>query len=141
MLKATDLRERTIEDLRELEKTLANDVFQNRFKNFTNRLDDTSSIKKAKRDLARVKTILNERAQGLTPVRSPEAKSEAKAAVAVEPTTTDEAPKAKAAKKAAAPKAEAKSAKASPAEKPAAAGTGTEKKPAAKKTSTKKTEG
>jgi large subunit ribosomal protein L29 len=138
MLKATDLRERTVEDLRELEKTLANDVFQNRFKNFTNRLDDTSSIKKAKRDLARVKTILNERAHGLTPVNgdakaaaAPKAKK-ASAPVAAEPTTTDDAPKAKAAKKAAAPKAEAKSA-----EKPAAA----EKPAKAKKTSTKKTEG
>jgi large subunit ribosomal protein L29 len=56
--KAKDLRERTPEDLRELEKTLAKDVFQNRFKNFTNRLDDTSAIKKTRRDLARVKTLL-----------------------------------------------------------------------------------
>ena len=50
------------------EDASSHDVFQDRFKNFTNRLDDTSSIKKAKRDLARVKTILTERAKGLTPV-------------------------------------------------------------------------
>jgi len=61
MLKANDLRERTVEDLRELEKTLSRDVFQNRFKNFTNRLDDTSTIRKARRDLARVVTLLRER--------------------------------------------------------------------------------
>ena len=60
-MKAADLREKSVEDLRELEKTLARDVFQNRLKNFTNRLDDTSSIKKARKDLARVKTILGER--------------------------------------------------------------------------------
>ena len=58
MLKAKDLSERTPEDLRELEKSLAKDTFTARFKNFTNRLDDTSTINKTKRDLARVKTIL-----------------------------------------------------------------------------------
>ncbi len=57
-MKATDLRERSAEDLRELEKTLTRDLFQNRFRNFTNRLDDTSAIKKTRRDLARVKTLL-----------------------------------------------------------------------------------
>lgn len=61
-MKAKDLRERTTEDLRELEKSLAGDLFQSRFKNFTSRLDDTSSIRKTRRELARVKLILGERA-------------------------------------------------------------------------------
>jgi large subunit ribosomal protein L29 len=61
-MKAKDLRERSVEDLKELEKSIAKDQFQARFKNMTNRLDDTSTIKKAKRDLARVKTILREQA-------------------------------------------------------------------------------
>jgi large subunit ribosomal protein L29 len=60
-MKATDLREKSVEDLRELEKTLARDVFENRLKNFTNRLDDTSAIRKSKRDHARVLTVLKER--------------------------------------------------------------------------------
>lgn len=59
-MKAKDLRERSVEDLRELEKSLAKDTFTHRFKNFTNRLDDTSLINKTKRDLARVKTILKQ---------------------------------------------------------------------------------
>lgn len=59
-MKAKDLRERSPEDLRELEKSLARETFTARFKNFTNRLDDTSSINKTKRDLARVKTLLRE---------------------------------------------------------------------------------
>jgi large subunit ribosomal protein L29 len=63
-MKASDLREKNVEDLRELEKTLAHDVFQSRLKNFTNRLDDTSAIRKTKRDLARVKTLLHERELG-----------------------------------------------------------------------------
>jgi large subunit ribosomal protein L29 len=61
-MKAKDLRERSLEDLKELEKSLAGDKFQNRLKNFTNRLDDTSALKKARRDLARVKTILVQKA-------------------------------------------------------------------------------
>jgi large subunit ribosomal protein L29 len=60
-MKSKDLQERTIEHLRELEKSLANDVFQARFKNFTNRLNDTATIRKTRRDLARVKTILSQR--------------------------------------------------------------------------------
>ena len=77
--KAKDLRERTPEDLRELEKTLAKDVFQNRFKNFTNRLDDTSAIKKTRRDLARVKTLLVAAASAAAK-SAPEAAPVAKAA-------------------------------------------------------------
>ena len=59
-MKAKDLRERSPEDLKELDKSLAKDVFTARFKNFTNRLDDTSTINKTKRDLARVKTLLRQ---------------------------------------------------------------------------------
>ena len=117
-MKAADLREKSVEDLNELHKTLARDVFQNRLKNFTNRLDDTSMMRKTKRDLARVVTLLRERAMGL--VRAPKVTKDA----------TAEAPQAaKPAKKKAAPKAEVKAAAA-------------EAKPekAAKKKSAKKSE-
>ncbi len=60
-LKAKDLNERSLEDLKELEKSLRSDLFQNRLKNFTNRLDDTSNIRKTRRDLARVLTVLKAR--------------------------------------------------------------------------------
>lgn len=59
-MRAADLREKTVEDLLELHKALARDVFQNRLKNFTNRLDDTSAMRKTRRDLARVLTILRQ---------------------------------------------------------------------------------
>jgi large subunit ribosomal protein L29 len=75
-MRAADLREKSPEDLQELHKSLIRDVFQNRLKNFTNRLDDTSSIRKTKRDLARVVTLLRERELGVVrtaaPVRAPE---------------------------------------------------------------------
>jgi large subunit ribosomal protein L29 len=59
-MKAKDMREKSKEDLLELEKGLARDAFQAKLKNFTNRLDDTSQIRKVRRDLARVKTLLGE---------------------------------------------------------------------------------
>jgi len=62
-MKAKDMREKSPEDLRELEKSLAGDAFQSKLKNFTNRLDDTSQIHKLRRDVARVKTILGELAR------------------------------------------------------------------------------
>jgi large subunit ribosomal protein L29 len=60
-MKAKDMREKSTEDLAELEKSITREAFQARFKNFTARLDDTSSLKKSRRDVARVKTILAER--------------------------------------------------------------------------------
>ncbi len=100
-MKATDLREKSVEDLRELAKTLARDVFQNRLKNFTNRLDDTSVIRKTKRELARVTTLLREVELGIRK-SSPAAEKAAPAAkaAAAEPAATAK-PKKSAPKKAA----------------------------------------
>jgi large subunit ribosomal protein L29 len=70
-MKARDLRDRSTEDLAELERSLIGERFQNKFKNFTNRLDDTSVIRKQKRDLARVKLILTERSRGITVIAKP----------------------------------------------------------------------
>jgi large subunit ribosomal protein L29 len=60
-MKTKDLRERTTEHLEQMEKQLREDAFQARFKNFTNRLNDTASIQRSRRDIARIKTILAER--------------------------------------------------------------------------------
>ncbi|MFO0677188.1 MAG: 50S ribosomal protein L29 [Polyangiaceae bacterium] len=62
-MKAKDLLERSKEDLVELQKSITKDLFQHRFKNFTNRLDDTSLLRKTRRDLARVNTVLNQKNQ------------------------------------------------------------------------------
>ena len=78
-MKAKDLRERSVEDLKELEKSLRKDLFQSRFKNFTNRLDDTSLVRKTKKDLARVITLLGQNAKGTTPVAVEKAPKPAKA--------------------------------------------------------------
>ena len=79
-MKAKELRERTDEHLRELEKSLAKEAFDARFKNFTNRLNDTALIRRTRRDLARVKTILTQRARAASAGAAPaEAAGEGKA--------------------------------------------------------------
>jgi large subunit ribosomal protein L29 len=60
-MKAPDLRERSTQDLVELQATMKKDLFSYRMKNRTGQLDDTSLILKARRDLARIAQILNER--------------------------------------------------------------------------------
>jgi large subunit ribosomal protein L29 len=77
-MKASDLREKSVEDLRELEKTMGHDVFESRIKNFTNRLDDTSSMRKTKRDFARVVTLLRERELGIERTKQGSGKDETK---------------------------------------------------------------
>jgi large subunit ribosomal protein L29 len=59
-MKSEDIRTNTIEELAVLEGDLRRQLWKARFDNHTNQLDDTSSIPKLRRDLARVKTILTE---------------------------------------------------------------------------------
>ena len=61
-MKASDLRERSTEDLTALKASLAKDLFSYRMKNYTDQLEDTSLLKKTRRDIARLETILSQRA-------------------------------------------------------------------------------
>jgi large subunit ribosomal protein L29 len=63
-MKFSDLNERKSQDLGELKTSLTRDVFKGRMKNAVGQLADTSSLKKARKDIARIQTILNQRAQG-----------------------------------------------------------------------------
>ena len=98
-MKAKDLRERSQDDLKELEKSLAKDTFTVRFKNFTNRLDDTSAIGKAKRDLARVKTLLRQAELNAAVTAGGEAKAPPAAVTSAASPKAPKAPKKTAAKK------------------------------------------
>lgn len=60
-MKSKDLRERATEDLVELRNVMRKDLFSHRMKNFTNQLDDTSLIKKTRKDIARIEQILEAR--------------------------------------------------------------------------------
>ncbi|MSP24691.1 MAG: 50S ribosomal protein L29 [Myxococcales bacterium] len=57
-----ELHECSAERLGELEQQLRREVFDARIKNFTNQLDDTAKIRRTRRDLARVKTLIRQRA-------------------------------------------------------------------------------
>jgi large subunit ribosomal protein L29 len=56
------LRDLSVEDLRARERELDEEVFRLRIQKATASLEQTSKVKAARRDLARVKTILREKA-------------------------------------------------------------------------------
>ncbi|MCA9529877.1 MAG: 50S ribosomal protein L29 [Myxococcales bacterium] len=60
-MKVSEIRERSNDDLEQLARDLTRKLWQTRFENQTNQLDDTSQIRKLRRDVARVKTVLTER--------------------------------------------------------------------------------
>jgi large subunit ribosomal protein L29 len=62
-MKSKELREKSADELAALERDLRQGLFENRLKNFTNRLDDTSLVRKARRDIARVRTLLAEKSR------------------------------------------------------------------------------
>ena len=64
-MKASEYRERTYEELRNLSEDLRQDIFNLRFQHATGQLDDVSRITQAKRDLARVKTLVKEHELGI----------------------------------------------------------------------------
>ncbi len=60
-MKAEELRELSIQELVEREKELTRELFNLRFQMATSQLSNHTAIKKTKRDIARVKTILKEK--------------------------------------------------------------------------------
>ena len=60
-MKASELRELKPEELLKKENELREDVFRMRMKLATGELEDTSMIKRTKKDIARIKTILKEK--------------------------------------------------------------------------------
>ena len=61
-MKAAELREKTPDQLREELATLKKASFNLRFQAATGQLEDTAAMRKTRRDAARVKTILTEKA-------------------------------------------------------------------------------
>ncbi len=60
-MKIEEVRERGTDELQNMEKDLARELWQARLDNHTNQLDDTAKIRRLRRDIARVKTVLTER--------------------------------------------------------------------------------
>lgn len=61
-MNATELREKTADQLNEELANLKKEAFNLRFQQATGQLENTARMRSVKRDAARVKTILNEKA-------------------------------------------------------------------------------
>ena len=61
-MKASELRERDDQGLRELEQQLQGELFRLKMQHHTGQLQETSRLKETRQDIARIKTILQERA-------------------------------------------------------------------------------
>ncbi|MCF7794042.1 MAG: 50S ribosomal protein L29 [Candidatus Cloacimonetes bacterium] len=63
-MKMKDLRELTVDELNQKELDLREELFNLRFQQSTNRLENPMKIRQVKRDIARVKTLLTELERG-----------------------------------------------------------------------------
>ncbi len=59
-MKAAELREQTVEELRDREKELAEKLFALRLQRVTGQLESPAKVREARRDMARVLTVLRE---------------------------------------------------------------------------------
>ena len=62
-MKATEVRAMTVEQLNEKLDSLKKDLFFLRMQHATNQLDNPLKIAETKRDIARVKTVIREKAE------------------------------------------------------------------------------
>ncbi len=62
-MNAAEMREKTLDQLREQLESLKKEGFNLRFQAATGQLENTSRMREVRREAARVKTILNEKAQ------------------------------------------------------------------------------
>ncbi|SFA89631.1 LSU ribosomal protein L29P [Poseidonocella pacifica] len=62
-MNAQELRDKTPDQLREQLATLKKEAFNLRFQQATGQMESTARMRSVRRDVARVKTILNEKAQ------------------------------------------------------------------------------
>ncbi len=60
-MKASDVRAKTVDELKDELQSLKKEQFNLRFQRATQQLESTSRVKEVRRDIARVKTILREK--------------------------------------------------------------------------------
>lgn len=75
-MRAKELRERSVEDLINLHDEARDNLFQARLKNATHQLDKSSTIRVARREIARIKTVLAERSSEVADMSDTEAQEE-----------------------------------------------------------------
>ena len=64
-MKIQDIRDLSAQELEDKIKDLKEELFNLRFQNATNQLDNPSRIVSVKKDIARVKTVLKEKELGI----------------------------------------------------------------------------
>ncbi len=64
MSKPAQLREKSADELRTEEAKLQNDLYKLRFQRATGRMENPSKMGKIRREIARIKTLLGEKARG-----------------------------------------------------------------------------
>jgi len=62
-MKASDIRAKTVDELASELETLQKEAFNLRFRRASGQLENTARVRQVRRDVARIKTILNERAR------------------------------------------------------------------------------
>jgi large subunit ribosomal protein L29 len=60
-MKAADLRDLTLEEIEAMLKEVSDELFNLNFQHASQQLDNTARLSQAKKDLARVKTVLREK--------------------------------------------------------------------------------
>ncbi len=65
-MRASELREMTIDELVQQEADLKRKLFNLRFQRASGELDNTAELKKTRRDIARVMTVIGQRSQEAT---------------------------------------------------------------------------
>lgn len=64
-MKTSELRDKTDDELRELENSLRDRLLKLQIARATSRVTNTSEFPRVRRDIARIQTILTERATGI----------------------------------------------------------------------------
>jgi large subunit ribosomal protein L29 len=62
-MKASDIRPKTADELKQQVEDLAKEAFNLRFQRASGQLENTARVRQVRRDIARIKTILGERAR------------------------------------------------------------------------------
>jgi large subunit ribosomal protein L29 len=60
-MKGSDLRGRTVDELNDQAEMLGKEIFNLRFQRASGQLENTARVRQARRDIARIRTVLGER--------------------------------------------------------------------------------
>lgn len=92
-MKALDLRAKTEDELKDELLSLRKEKFNLRFQQANGQLENTARMNTIRRDIARVKTVLNEKQNGVEIVTASKAEAKSKKAVAKKSTSKASAKK------------------------------------------------